>query len=512
VAAWLAQQTGTWSGAVMLFVAVTGVGLWSLLRTPPPFVDEAWYASRAWSFIQTGRAFGTLDAGVFDKYEGYWTYFPLLGTWLQALAIRMLGLSLLSVRLVSLTFGLALLAAIYAIGKQLFGPRVGLLAVFLMAFSPPFLYSSHLARQDIMVAALGFSALALSVTNRTSSVKGLLAGLAVGLAFEIHPNGALYGPPIVGLYLLDGGWSALRAKRFWAFVAGLAGGLAFYAAIHILPYPGTYAALTGLAFSSTHTPPLLVPNRGVWLESVLQTCQLFGSTDIRLPLVVAAVVVLLRRRSAADRKLLTLSTALILAFTALVRNKLGYYALLVSPSLDLLVAALVWELLQGCNSSSRWARRSTAVALGLVTASVAMSVTPMLKDPTSEYGATLDRVRQAIAPESSVLGTQTYWFAMPDKTYFSWQQLVYYQRSAPGSSLEDAFRALHPDVLIIDPHIEWFVAGDKSQLPNYRQFLTLPKAELERFLDRQAELVTTVETPTFGRIRIYRIDWSLGPD
>src|SRR5205823_14310562 len=110
VRTWPAERRATWLALAIFFAVVTGLGLFSLLRTPAPFVDEAWYASRAWSLIHTGRAFGTLDAGVFDKYDGYWTYFPFLGTWFQALAIRILGLSLFSVRLVSLAFGLALLA------------------------------------------------------------------------------------------------------------------------------------------------------------------------------------------------------------------------------------------------------------------------------------------------------------------------------------------------------------------------------------------------------------------
>src|SRR5438874_400733 len=74
-----------WLPLAALLIVVTGVHLATLLRYPPPFVDEGWNASRAWGLLHTGRAFGTLDAGVFQQYPGYWTFFPWLGTAIHAL-------------------------------------------------------------------------------------------------------------------------------------------------------------------------------------------------------------------------------------------------------------------------------------------------------------------------------------------------------------------------------------------------------------------------------------------
>src|SRR5258708_2378396 len=59
-----------WLGLAALLVGLTVVNLLTLLRTPPPFVDEAWNANRAWGLLHTGHSFGTLDAGVFEKYPG----------------------------------------------------------------------------------------------------------------------------------------------------------------------------------------------------------------------------------------------------------------------------------------------------------------------------------------------------------------------------------------------------------------------------------------------------------
>ena len=77
----------TWAllGGVITTVALH---IWTLLRFPAPFVDEVWQMSRAWSFLQTGKTFGMLDAGVPEQYPGYWTFLPWLGNVLQATALR----------------------------------------------------------------------------------------------------------------------------------------------------------------------------------------------------------------------------------------------------------------------------------------------------------------------------------------------------------------------------------------------------------------------------------------
>ena len=60
-----------------VLVGVGAFNLYYLMRTPAAFVDEGWNANRAWGLLQTGRAFGTLDSGMFERYDGYRTLFPL---------------------------------------------------------------------------------------------------------------------------------------------------------------------------------------------------------------------------------------------------------------------------------------------------------------------------------------------------------------------------------------------------------------------------------------------------
>lgn len=120
-----------------LLGAIAAFNLWTLLKTPAPFVGEAWGASRAVGLLQTGHPFGVLDSGVFERYPGYWTTFPWLGTFIHAVAIRALGLSQ-SIRLVSLAFGLLLLVEVYVLTTAWWHRRrTAVLAVVLLHCPSP---------------------------------------------------------------------------------------------------------------------------------------------------------------------------------------------------------------------------------------------------------------------------------------------------------------------------------------------------------------------------------------
>ena len=191
----------------LVLVAVAIFGVVTLLNFPATFVDEGLNANRAWSLLQTGQAFASIDNGVYQHYDGYWTYFPYLGASIHAVFIWIFGLSLASLRLASVFFGLVLLVATYTIGKKLYGYRAGLIAMALLATSSPFVLSSHLGRHDIIVAALGFGAVALYLTDTRSSLslRSVLAGLAIGLSLDIHLNIGIFGPVMLTLFLLDYG-------------------------------------------------------------------------------------------------------------------------------------------------------------------------------------------------------------------------------------------------------------------------------------------------------------------
>ncbi|MGH2351435.1 MAG: ArnT family glycosyltransferase [Chloroflexota bacterium] len=506
----------SWLGVAAVLLVAMALGLLTLLRTPAPNVDEAWNANRAWGMLQTGHAFGTMDSGVFDRYDGYWTYFPWLGTAIHAVAIRAFGPSLTTIRLTSLLFGLVLLVETYVIARRLCGHRVGLVAIALLSCSTPFLYSSHLGRHDIMVATFGFGAIALYLTERSSRypVQSLIAGLLVGLAFEIHYNGMIYGPVLAALCLFDHGWSVFRARRVWAAAAGVLLGLLYFAAMHVLPFPQTYLALAAMGPAPARVPPFLVADPHVWWESLVDlNTVLVTAAGGRIILMVGALISLWQTRSRSDRRFLALVGALVLTFAAVIRHKLTFYDILLTPITDILAASLVVAVFnqlrrtQWCHS---WRSSSRAVAVGvLVLVAMAPDLRPLMAEPMRDYQLMIDRLHPLIPADSTVMGPQTYWSGLPpDQRYLSWEQLVYYRYVHPTSTVEDAFRALRPDFLILDKKVGQFIAEDRAQLPLKVQHLHVPKDELDQVLDSHARLVQTIHTDITGVVRVYRMEWS----
>jgi 4-amino-4-deoxy-L-arabinose transferase-like glycosyltransferase len=501
-------EKSQWALLALLALSL-GLHLWSLMRFPPPFVDEAWLASRAWSLIQTGQAFGPLDHGVFDRFEGYWTFFPWLPVWIQSLAFRLSGEpALLALRMLSLLFGVALLFTVYSIAKRLYGKLPGLVAVLLVSLSWPFLYSAHLARYDIMTAALGFSAIALYLNNqRGRAWVSLISGLCIGLAFEIHPHAAVYGPTIVALYFLHYRWSMFRRRRFWSFVAGIGTGLVFYALLHMAPYPSTYSALNQLVFAASHTPPILTLDPGIILQAFSEMGTLLVGVSLALiPLIVWAAIALMRRRSEADKTLLVLNAALLGGVILLFRNKAAYYAIMFTLALDLMVGVFLLQTLQ-----QPWYGRfrdyvRVSLIWGCCILALVLNLSTLRMDSWKVYTEAQDFINGLVRPGEAIMASQTFWLGLHEHTYYSWENLIYYRRYVPGSTLEDALRELGPDILVIDRHLGNFIS-DEPKESGYSQHLNLPRTDMNAFLSRSASLIGVLDIEAYGPIRVYRIDW-----
>jgi hypothetical protein len=221
-----------------------------------------------------------------------------------------------------------------------------------------------------------------------------------------------------------------------------------------------------------------------------------------------ACISLARRRSAPDVRLLVLFGALALAFMATIRVKQPHYAILIAPAAFLLVGAYLEKLSHEPWLGSLRTDIRTVAVLGMVGAALTFTLLPALSPPKDDYEAVLQRVRQAIPAASSVIGSQTYWFGLPDERYLSWDQLAFYRLSNPSSTLEDAFRDLNPGYIIMDRRTETSLTDDRFNLMESGNSSFVAKAQMIDFLQRYTHLVAAIPTETFGDIRIYKIDWN----
>ncbi|MDQ3927564.1 MAG: glycosyltransferase family 39 protein, partial [Chloroflexota bacterium] len=394
------------------------------------------------------------------------------------------------------------LLAVYMGGKRLYGKRVATVAVAVTALSVPFVFASHLGRHDIVVTALGYWAFVLCLYGDPNRVpyRSFLAGLAIGLTLDIHPNGIVFAPAIALFYLNEHGWRFVKTLRFWAYVLGGAVGLLWFVALHILPYPNSYFALFSLGNGAGRTPPASDPLG--FVTSVAQTIWLLGPVPTLLCL--AGLAVLLYRRSASDSRLAAFFVALVLAYAAVVRGKPVFYEVLIVPAYGLVVAALLRKLWTLDWPAARLKATVNAAAWVLAATPALLTLSWMLATGPSDFDMLLQKIRAAVPLSASVMGTQTYYFALPDQRYLSWEQLVYYRRDTPGSTLEDALRAMHPDYLIFDSNLN-DALSDKDATA--RSFLSLPRSEFDAFVKKYTT-VTTLHSQTSGDVLLYRIDWS----
>lgn len=488
---------------VVLFHSIT------LLRFPQPFVDEGWAANRAGWFLKTGRAFGTVDADFMMDYPGYWTYFPLFPVLVQAFSLWVAGVpSLFVVRVVSLFFGLILLTAVYAIANRVGGRRYALLSIAFVAFSWPFCISAHWARYDIMAAAFGFVAIALYFNNLNRNVWiSVLSGLCIGIAFEFHPNAAIYAPAVVGLYLWESRWKVFRRYDFWGFVGGgLLGGLV-YAVLHVLPYPQTYMAFNQIFFFDTHIPPIFTLDPQIILRSFYDLGVVMLALSPLVILVPCAIVVWLRNRDQEYLSLSVLGVGLLVSMSLLVRNKGTYYAILLTPALDLIVAAFIlreWQQ-EWHGHLMDYARRVLIWGVTLGTLLRVLVVVPQA-DYRSDYLQAQAGINEVIQPGDTIMGAQVYWFGLTEHDYDSWEELVYYRRYVPGSTLEEALEAFQPDILIWDGQLDQYVS-DQPGAGGYSRYLILPRKEFQDFLAQKAKLLTRFDGRCYGQIEVYRIAW-----
>jgi 4-amino-4-deoxy-L-arabinose transferase-like glycosyltransferase len=506
---WVSRGLHRWrrSAAIGIVLALAALHWWSLMRFPEPAVDEAWFGNRAWSFVKTGETIGSLDSGVVDKFQNAWWFFPLLPVIAQASALSLASEpSLISLRILSLAMGVGLALAVWMMARAMYDHPTALLALVFLTLSSPFIYSSHLARYDIMAAAVGYVGIALYMA--ASKRRGLAAGLGgffAGLATEFHPFAIVIAAALPVLVIHECRSSVHRQPLAWSTVAGLIAGLAVYPALHILPDARSYVALSRLVYGPSHVPALagIGPAfKGTLFLSI-------EAFTYSWPLLPCAIVMLALSRETRDRRLALMAITIFVAFTFLVRNKLPYYAILFAPPMVLCMAAAIRQAVVRRQGAPALAVGVLTVALVLLINTTWLNLNALRNDNFSAFREVERQVAVVVKPAESIMGSQTYWFGLSGHNYYSWEQLIYLQRLHKGISVTEALAILRPDVFIRDGHLDDFIL-DEPGGAIYTQLLRLPKVELESWFARHAALVADFDGKVYGRIRVYRLRWETG--
>jgi len=503
---WIAWVLGAATIAVMVSHLAT------LTSYPPIFGDEAWYADAAWNWLKTGMNYDTMHSP--DQLRtGYeWVRWPLLGNAPYLVSFAILGLGYFQARLVSWVFGALLLLVTFLVGRRTYGALTGVLAVLLLSLSPPFIQASRYARPDIFLAVVVMVAYGLVTwaLERNRWWAHLLAGLLLGLALDIHFNTIPLGLGLGVLYLAVYRRRLLRMPGTWLFAGGVLLGVAYYAAVHILPNPAIYVQEHITFFGTTHALPIEDLSVQTLLWSIRGEIARydFYTHSLAFGVIGASMAYLLVRGSRQDRNLLTFVGAVFVSFVLLVRSKHSEYAILLYPFFMLVVAEAFVSLVRARKGFDK----ERVFAAGLLTLFLLSSVQHYhraLADHRGyDYYAITDQIGSVIPEGARVMGMPHWWFGLSEEyDYVSGLTLTFYHR-VRGYDLNGGLEALRPDYVIVDIY-QWGLLVDENPYPPGPglEVYNLPKAEFVDFLATRGEKVLEIRDPWHVTLAVYAIDW-----
>jgi hypothetical protein len=145
------------------------------------------YAPVRWD--ETPHLYGglLLSRGQFDDFLRENAFYPPLFDVTTALFFKVMGISLLSARLVAVTFGLLSLWIVFEYANKLYGPRTALISSFMLAAMPGFVTLCRMALIETMLMFFFSISLFLffSWLRKKDDKLLILTGIALGLGFLV---------------------------------------------------------------------------------------------------------------------------------------------------------------------------------------------------------------------------------------------------------------------------------------------------------------------------------------
>jgi 4-amino-4-deoxy-L-arabinose transferase-like glycosyltransferase len=382
-----------WIAMLAILAVAAAARLWFLTAGVPHAVgiDEPIVVDHALRILQTGdwnpHIFNYpslviyMHAGV-DIVRFLWG--AVRGEWASLNAFDIAAVYQ-AARFVTAMIGVATVWLTYAVGTELAGRRVAMLAAAQMAVRPMHVRESHYALTDVPMTAL--VTLALWLTLRATRRGGIRdyawAGAACGLAAAAKYTGGVAFAGVLVAGLLQEGSAVSRWRRL-----GAAGGAAALAFLLAAPYTwlDLPAFLDGFASLFSHyamptsavDPVWTVYAKHLWLDGALT-----------LTLALAGALFVLVRRADRRRWAPILAVALVYFYELSTHaHVFGRYVLPLMPILCLLSAAAVFALLGRARRTSALSGRPAQRAL------LGVAVLALLAGSTAACVRWLDQLKR----------------------------------------------------------------------------------------------------------------------
>ncbi len=332
------RETAFWDlvylGVLSCFFMLFGLGSGSLASW-----DEAIYATVAREMAASGQWLKPTFLG------RLWLEKPPLTLWATAFFQRIFGAHEFSARFFSALCGVGGVIITYFLGRKLFGRWTGFLGAAVLLSSSHYFHRARFGMMDAPLAFFLSVALYFFWVGRERSAYFPVSGAALGLALLAKGAAALLFFPIVVIYALAAGETALLRRPLWTVAA--------FAALVALPW-NFYAFKTYPQEAAGDMKAHVFLRAGTALDGHVGNWYFYIRTLINkyhpwiLIGVVSGPLFLFQSFRRRQKEVLFLAVwmfTVFIVFTA-VRTKLAWYIVPVYPALSLSVAYVLARFLK----------------------------------------------------------------------------------------------------------------------------------------------------------------------
>jgi len=453
--------------------------------------DESWNTDESVTWMREGRLrMSSFDADLASVVDVRPPLMPMgMGT-----IFRLFGIGVVQARMFSLAAGIGTVIVVWFLALTLWSPLAASLSAIAAATDLFIVVASRTARPEIHCAFFCSLALLLfyKAREKDSFPLALLCGLSLGAALNFHPHGLGFVVAIGVLLLIEFRARIFLEKRAWAVVAGVVISLAPFV-IWICSAPVNLQAFREI-YGGRLAVPLREKLAGEWpryadfLGFGNHKLPLIGAFPLRLHLaiiLVAAFVLIYRK----NREL-----AIALAVVVLVNllwwangvNKVSRYFAVIAPIFSVIVGIGLAQL----STLGKSGRRAAALLFLLYAGSQLVGNALWIRlGRKADYPQVAEALRAAIPSGASVYGIITFYMALNDRVYHSYDRTPF----------PYALANLHPQYLILWDRV--MMHGSGTGVDDFKEL----RGQLTAFARDHATLVAKVPNEFYGDLEGYKV-------
>ncbi len=456
--------------------------------------DESSYADAAWTFSREGRIrmsmYPPIDVGSVVDVRPPAMPIALGGVF------RIFGIGVWQARLLPLLCALAAILVTYLLGTQLAGPWAGAIAAVLLATDNMLFMSARTTRPECIIAFLNALAflLFLRAMRANSWPAALAAGIAAGVAANFHINGAIPAIALALWSLYEYGVNVWRKPAPWAFAAAF-----IVCAVPYILWINSDAVHKQAYRDMQHLGTVVQMASSKVQGELMRYSDFIGFGNRKLPipvrvpvrapvaLLIFAGLGVLYVRSRRVFWYLSLIVVASMGWWLYLANKNVRYTTAGAPIFAIIVAAAAVLY------STTPARRRIAVLGCVIYAVTQIAGNAFLsrRFHNADYPALAAELRRAIPAGETVYGANTFWLALHDRHYYSYDR----------SPFDYAIATLRPGYLILNDRV--LLHGSGMGADDFAEVRTKANA----FVRTRAEKTATVSNPFYGDLEIYRVKY-----